>query len=176
MPHPATRSAVSKKKQPERLNVLVVDDQIDLRRLMRLTLEPEGHEVFEAGTGAEALEVAARELPDVVVLDVMMPGDLHGFEVCRRLKADARLSGVHVILLSARTHPVDLDSGREAGADYYLGKPFSPLRLTELVAACGPRARTDLALARETEEAIASWSGVYDLREFQRQLEAKPKD
>lgn len=153
------------------LKVLVVDDHIDLRRLMRLTLEPERHEVLEAGTGAEALEVAARELPDVVVLDVLMPGDLHGYEVCRRLKADARLAGVRVILLSARMQPVDVDAAREAGADYVLAKPLSPRKLVELVATCGPRARPDIAIARETEAAIASWSGVFDLRELRRLLD-----
>lgn len=157
-------------KHPARLKVLAVDDQVDLRRLMRLTLEAEGHEVFEAGTGSEALEVAAREAPDVVVLDVLMPGELHGFEVCRRLKADARLSGARVILVSERLQPVDVDSGRQAGADYCLAKPFSPLKLTELVAACGPRARPDIELGLETEAAIAAWSGVYDLREFRRRL------
>lgn len=153
-----------------RLKVLAVDDQVDLRQLMRLSLEAAGHEVFEAGTGSEALEAAAREAPDVVVLDVRMPGELHGFEVCRRLKADARLAGVRVILVSERLQPVDVESGREAGADYCLAKPFSPLKLQELVAACGPRARPDIALALETEAAIAGWSGVYDLREFRRSL------
>jgi len=152
------------------LKVLVVDDHIDLRRLMRLTLEIEGHEVFEAGTGTEALEVASRELPDVVALDIMMPGELQGLEVCRRLRADPRLSGVHVILVSARQQQTDIDAGKVAGADYYLGKPFSPRKLAELVNASGPRSRTDVVVRRETEQAVAAWSGVYDLRELRERM------
>ncbi len=154
----------------QRLKVLVVDDHIDLRRLMRLTLEIEGHEVFEAGTGVEALEVAAREVPDVVALDIMMPGELQGLEVCRRLRADPSLAGIHVILVSARQQQTDIEAGKAAGADYYLGKPFSPRKLAELVEASGPRSHPDVAVRRATEQAIAAWSGVYDLRELRQRM------
>jgi len=109
--------------------ILVVDDHADIRKLVRMTLEFEDCEVHEAFDAHSALEAAAVLRPDIVLLDVMMPGDLDGLDVCRRLKANTELAGIHVLLLSARGHARDREAGMQAGADAYMVKPFSPLQL-----------------------------------------------
>ena len=113
--------------------ILLVDDQADIRKLVRLTLEFEAHEISEAGDGEAALALAAGVRPDLVLLDVMMPGALDGFEVCRRIKADPLLAGTRVVLLTARAQPEDLAAAARCGADLYLAKPFSPLQLLQAV-------------------------------------------
>lgn len=114
--------------------VLIVDDHADIRRLIRMTLEFEDYQILEAADGESALQVAATGRPDVVLLDVMMPGEIDGLEVCRRLKANSALAGAQVILLSARGQARDREAGLQAGADAYLVKPFSPLQLIEHMA------------------------------------------
>jgi two-component system, OmpR family, phosphate regulon response regulator PhoB len=118
---------------PNPAKILIVDDQADLRKLIRLTLQPANFQVSEAITGQEALERAAEIVPDLVLLDVMMPGDLNGYGVCRALKARPQFARTKVILLTARGQEADLELGRVAGADDYLVKPFSPTQLLNLV-------------------------------------------
>ncbi|WP_137896332.1 response regulator [Ramlibacter sp. 2FC] len=113
--------------------LLIVDDHGEIRRLVRLTFDPDRHEIHEAVDGAEALALARRVRPRVVLLDVMMPGPLNGLEVCRGLKAEPLLSGLHVVLLSARGQRSDIDAGLAAGADGYFVKPFSPVALLDHV-------------------------------------------
>lgn len=112
--------------------ILIVDDHLDIRRLIRMTLEFESYEIFEAEDGATALLLAEAVRPDLVLLDVMMPGELDGLAVCRRLKGDPVLN-CRVILLTARGQAQDCEAGRLAGSDAYLVKPFSPLQLIELI-------------------------------------------
>jgi DNA-binding response OmpR family regulator len=112
--------------------ILVVDDEPYVVTLVRVTLEDESLRIVEATNGVEALAVAERERPLLVLLDVRMP-QLDGFEVCRRLKADPRLSTTKVIMLTASGQEADRTLGRTAGADEYLTKPFSPLALLDLV-------------------------------------------
>ena len=113
--------------------VLIVEDHTDIRRLIRMTLEFEDCEIFEANNGESGLVAAARVLPDVVLLDVMMPGQFDGLEVGRMLKITPGLADVKVVILSARGTAADLEKGTEAGAHAYLVKPFSPLELTRVV-------------------------------------------
>lgn len=113
--------------------VLVVEDQADIRELIRMTLEFEPYEVHLAGDGASGLAAARRLQPDLLLLDVMMPGELDGLDVCRAVRADAGLSGTRVIMLSAKSQQADPAAGLAAGADVYLVKPFSPLDLLEQV-------------------------------------------
>lgn len=115
--------------------ILIVDDHPELRKLVRMTLEFEDYSLAEAQDGASALEAVERHCPEVVILDVMMPGDLSGYDVCARIKSDARTHDTKVILLTARGQQADLARGREAGADHYLVKPFSPLELLDSVSA-----------------------------------------
>lgn len=116
-----------------RQRVLIVDDQADIRKLVRMTLDIGDFEVYEAATGESALETALRVKPKVALMDIMMPGALDGLEACRRIKADPELAATAVIMLTARGQQADIDFGTDAGADGYLIKPFSPLQLLETV-------------------------------------------
>jgi DNA-binding response OmpR family regulator len=109
------------------MRVLVIDDEPDVLMLCRMNLERAGHEVLEASNGQDGLEVAQRERPDLVVLDVMLPG-FDGHEVCRRVQAHRP---VPVLMLTARDDETDVLVGLGVGADDYLTKPF---RMRELVA------------------------------------------
>jgi two-component system alkaline phosphatase synthesis response regulator PhoP len=111
--------------------IVVVDDEPSLVDLVRSYLEAEGYLVFEAYDGPSALEAVAREQPDVVVLDVMLPG-FDGIEVCRRLR---HFSNAYVLMLTSRSQEVDKLIGLSVGADDYLTKPFSPRELVARVKA-----------------------------------------
>jgi two-component system phosphate regulon response regulator PhoB len=113
--------------------VLIVEDQPDIRKLIRMTLEFEAYEIHEADDGASGLRMAQALQPDLVLLDVMMPGELDGLQVCQRIKSDATLAGVRVVLLTARGQTRDREAGQRAGADEYLVKPFSPLQLIDTI-------------------------------------------
>ncbi len=108
--------------------ILVVDDEEDLRNLLRHSLKKEGFEVQVAGTGPEALAIAADIKPALILLDLMLPG-MQGTEVCRRLRADASLNGTAIIMLTARGDELDRVVGFELGADDYVTKPFSTREL-----------------------------------------------
>ncbi|WP_395702703.1 response regulator transcription factor [Aquabacterium sp.] len=115
------------------LTTLIVEDHADIRKLIRMTLEFEDHLIQEVGNAPDAVAAAPALRPDVVLLDVMMPGEYDGLEACRRLRADPRLAHTRIILLSARGHSRDIEAGLAAGADAYLLKPFSPLALLETI-------------------------------------------
>jgi len=112
--------------------MLVVDDQPDLRLLIKLTFSGTGFTVREAADGESALAACAAEMPDVVLLDVMMPG-IDGYEVCRRLKSEPRVGNSLVVLMTAGDQAAERARAREAGADLYVPKPFSPAELLRLV-------------------------------------------
>ena len=113
--------------------ILIVDDQQDIRELVRMTLEMDGYQVHEAGDGETGLQMAARVSPDLMLLDVMMPGAIDGLDVCRRIRADLGRRKTKVVMLSARGQPSDHKAGLDAGADAYLSKPFSPRQLLQIV-------------------------------------------
>jgi two-component system, OmpR family, phosphate regulon response regulator PhoB len=112
---------------------VVIDDQSDVRKLVRMVLEVEHVDLHEAANGDEGLELVRQLRPDYVILDVMMPGELNGFDVCGRIKADKSLRQARVILMTALGRPEDREHGRNAGADAYLVKPFSFLKLLETI-------------------------------------------
>jgi len=118
--------------------ILVVEDDGRIRASLRLALEEEGHAVDEAGSGEEGLECLVRQAPDIVVLDLMLPG-LDGFEVCRRIR---RTSDVPVIVVTARSDSHDVVAGLEAGADDYVTKPFVPKELSARIRALLRRSGT----------------------------------
>lgn len=103
--------------------VLVVDDEPDIRQFLEMTLEMSDYEVVTAGDGVEAEAVARRLLPDVIILDVMMPG-VDGISVLRNLRSDPATQNIPVVLLTAKSSDPDVWSGWEAGANYYMAKPF----------------------------------------------------
>jgi two-component system phosphate regulon response regulator PhoB len=114
--------------------VLVADDEHNIRYILDFSLHAEGFSVVSAQDGEHALALAAEEAPDVVILDVMMPGRT-GIETCRALKQDRRTAHIPVILLSARSAREDRENGLAAGADRYITKPFSPQKVVEAVLA-----------------------------------------
>ena len=109
--------------------VLIIEDQSDIRKLIRMTLEFENCEIHEADNGTSGLNIASVVRPDFVLLDIMMPGAMDGLQVCRAIKSMPALASVKVVLLTARGQVRDLEAGQKAGADEYLVKPFSPLEL-----------------------------------------------
>ncbi len=113
--------------------VLIVEDQPDIRKLIHMTLEFEAYEIHEASDGAFGLRLAHAVRPDLVLLDVMMPGEMDGLQVCQRLKSDPATRSIKVLLLTARGQARDREAGAAAGADGYLVKPFSPLQLIETI-------------------------------------------
>lgn len=112
--------------------ILTIEDQPDIRRLIRMTLEFKGYRVIEAGDGTEGLAMARSESPDLVLLDVMMAG-MNGLTVASLMKADPGLAGIPVVMLSALGLPGDVSAGMETGVQGYLVKPFSPRGLLALV-------------------------------------------
>jgi CheY-like chemotaxis protein len=112
--------------------LLIVDDISQLRKLVRYTVGYGLYDVHEAANGTQGLEKARALVPDVMILDVMMP-DMSGFQVCAAVKQDPRLKAVFVVLLSARGQPADLEEGRRAGADAYVVKPFDPQKLVDIL-------------------------------------------
>lgn len=114
--------------------ILVIDDERDLIDLVRYNLEKEGFEVIAATDGQSGLEVASKHAPDLVVLDLMMPG-FDGLQVCQRLRADPRTARMPVIMLTAKATEADRIVGLELGADDYITKPFSPREVVARVKA-----------------------------------------
>ncbi len=114
--------------------ILVVEDEKDIRELVRFHLEQEGYGVREADTGEKALSQIATEPPALVVLDLMLPG-VDGLEVCRRLRGVEATRGIPIVMLTAKAAEVDRVLGLEMGADDYVTKPFSPRELLARVRA-----------------------------------------
>ncbi|GAB3366152.1 response regulator transcription factor [Giesbergeria giesbergeri] len=113
--------------------ILIVEDHADIRRLIRMTLEFEDHEIHEAANADEGLAQVRLVRPDLLLLDVMMPGSMDGLDLCRLVKSDPTLGQPSVILLTARGQSQDVEVGMGAGANAYLLKPFSPLKLIETI-------------------------------------------
>lgn len=108
--------------------ILLVDDQSDIRLLLRVTLG-KSFEVFEAGDGLSALNTVRQVMPDLVILDVMMSGEMDGLKVLDEIKSDPYLKSIKVFMVTARDQKQDYDDGIKRRADAYFTKPFSPLQL-----------------------------------------------
>lgn len=122
----------SRPRTSQRRRVLVVDDDPLVRDLLAAVLHDTRFVLDTANDGVEALVKAQRHPPDVVILDVMMPG-ANGYEVCRRLRSDAATAGAHIVILTARNTREDMAEAMAAGADAFFTKPFSPLDLISTV-------------------------------------------
>lgn len=112
--------------------ILLVDDQPDIRRMIRITLG-KTFEVLEAEDGGIALDIARRLKPDLVVLDVMMPGNFDGLQVLDAIRSDPQLMHTRVVMVTARGQVRDYEDGMGRGADAYFIKPFSPLDLVAAI-------------------------------------------
>ncbi len=106
-------------------NILIVDDEPDIRELVQYNLTKEGYTVRQAGSGEDGLQDLRRHAPDLVVLDLMLPG-VDGFDVCKAIRADRALHHIPIIMLSAKGEEADIITGLELGADDYVVKPFTP--------------------------------------------------
>lgn len=116
-----------------RNRILIVEDQPDIRKLIWMTLEFGDYELHEAENGDDGWRKAQAFRPHVMLLDVMMPGNMDGLQVCAKIKSDPALRDIRIIMLTARGQKTDIDAGIAAGADAYLIKPFSPLELMDRV-------------------------------------------
>ena len=129
--------------------VLIVDDEAPILALLHYNLEKAGYRVLQAADGEEAMLIAREELPDIVILDWMLPS-LSGIEVCRQMRRDTELANIPIIMLTARGEEQDRVRGLEGGADDYMPKPFSPAELLARMRAVLRRIRPALA-----EEALS---------------------
>lgn len=125
-------------------SILIVDDEAAIRELLKFNLQKEGYHVLEAETGPDGLVIAKTEKPDLVILDLMLPG-IDGLEICRNLKSQQNTAGIPIIMLTAKNEEIDKIIGLELGADDYLTKPFSPRELV---------ARIKAVLRRSNKEAL----------------------
>ncbi len=112
--------------------ILICDDDPVILRLVQVNLELEGYDVLLAHHGEEAYQVAVREVPDLVILDIMMPR-WDGYQACQHLKANESTKHIPVVFLSAKAQQSDIEKGKEYGVDEYLTKPFDPADLIDVV-------------------------------------------
>ena len=112
--------------------ILIAEDERDIRDLVAFTLRFSGHEVVSVANGEESIEVARREMPDLILMDVRMPR-MTGYEACKAMKANPDLKDIPVVFLSPKGQESEIQQGMEAGAEEYLLKPFAPDLLTNRV-------------------------------------------
>lgn len=114
--------------------IVIADDDADIRELVVFKLRHAGHEVVPVADGSAAVEACLNQRPDLVILDVMMPG-MSGLDAARALRQEVSMDGVPIIMLTARAQESDIEQGFAAGADDYVVKPFSPRELASRVEA-----------------------------------------
>ncbi len=137
--------------------VLVVEDEESIRKFITINLERSGFKVFQAVSGEKALEMIDCFKPDIMVLDIMLPG-IDGFEVCRRVRAE--MAGIVIIMLTARGLDMDKISGLELGADDYMVKPFNPLELVARIKTIMRR----ISVNKQPQETICFKNLLLDLK------------
>lgn len=109
----------------DKKRLLIVDDEVDLAQLIKFRMENNGYDVLLAHDGQSALEMARKERPDLIILDLMLP-KMDGYKVCGLLKKDSRYSHIPIIIFTAKGQEDDMKLGQELGADAYIVKPFEP--------------------------------------------------
>ena len=118
----------------ENKKILVVEDELKIRNVITMYLKKEGFIVLETGDGLEALSLAEKEKPDLIILDIMLPG-MSGYEVCKRIKSNEDIKHIIIVILSAKGQEWEKSEGYQVGADLYETKPFSPKQLIDNVKA-----------------------------------------
>ena len=113
--------------------ILIVEDEPDILDVLKLTFDFGSYQLLTATSGDQALETARKELPDLILLDIMMPGSIDGLEVCRQLKRDEATKDAYVIIVTAMGMERDRAAGIEAGCDEYIVKPFKILQLAKKI-------------------------------------------
>ena len=113
--------------------ILIVDDQLQIRNLVEVTLGVENYSIFQAKNGQEAVKMAKTNKPDLIIMDIVMPGEIDGIEATRIIKNDPETNHCKIIILSGKGQKNDREKGLKAGAEVYFTKPFSPLNLIKKV-------------------------------------------
>ena len=113
--------------------ILIVDDHVEIRKLVEITLRVEDYQILQAENGEEAIKIEKAEKPDLIIMDVVMPGKIDGIEATRILKNDPETKKCPIIMLTSKDDEEDVKRGLDAGADDYFTKPFSPLELIKKV-------------------------------------------
>ncbi len=128
--------------------VLLVDDEPNILLSLKFLMQKEGYEVLVAENGDEAIAIARQHLPDLVILDVMLPSP-NGYEVCQAMRADPQLTGLYIMMLTAKSNPAEREKGLAMGADDYVSKPFSNRELVDKVRAV---LGSNLAVSRDEQQ------------------------
>ena len=139
----------------EKIKILVVEDEAPIQELLQFNLERKKYRVKVVGSGEQALTVVDRYMPDLILLDIMLPG-ADGLEVCKRVKADAKTARIPIIMLTALSEEADIVAGLELGADDYVTKPFSPRVLLARVKAALRRIKVEQSI----DDKIISIHGI----------------
>ncbi len=122
-------------------SILVVEDQDSIRRMIEALVRARGYRVMAASSGVKAVDMASVEAPDLVLLDLMMPGQFDGFEVCKRLRAEPATQAVPIIVITAMDDDGARRRAAEAGANAFYTKPFSPIALLKEIEHLSPKTR-----------------------------------
>lgn len=156
--------------------ILLVDDEASIRELIRFNLERAGYRVQEATDGNEAISAIRQTRPDLVVLDLMLPG-LDGLDVCRLVKGNRETAAIPIIMLTAKTEEVDKVIGLELGADDYMTKPFSPRELVARIKAVLRRSQKEQTASGElTVGSLRFYFNRYEAWLGKEKLELTPKE
>ena len=113
--------------------ILIVDDDAGIRELVNTTLRSDDYQIFQAENGEKAIEIARADKPDLIIMDIMMPGEIDGLEATRIIKNDLETKNCHIIMLTGRGQKSDREKSLDAGAADFFEKPFSPLALIKKV-------------------------------------------
>ena len=148
------KAAISKAR------ILTIEDDGDIRELIRYNLEKEGYTVLQAENGEDGLKLAREDAPNLILLDLMLPG-IDGLETCRRIKQDPSIASIPVIMLTAKGEDSDVVTGLEVGADDYLPKPFSPKVLIARIRSVMRRVRA--SVSGPSEERIKIHDVIIDV-------------
>jgi DNA-binding response OmpR family regulator len=139
--------------------ILIAEDERDIRDLIEFTLTYAGHQVFKAANGAEAVELAPKVLPDLIMMDVRMPR-MTGYEACRQMKTMDTVKDIPVVFLSAKGQESEIDTGLDAGAYDYILKPFEPFTLVNRVAEILAKFQAEKAAAAAKPQPAPAVDGV----------------
>lgn len=156
--------------------ILIVEDELNIRQLVKYNMEKEGYQVLEAADGLQGLKLAKSEKPDLLLLDLMLP-QMDGLEVCRNLKGNPASAALPIIMLTAKSEEIDKVIGLELGADDYMTKPFSPRELIARVKAVLRRSQKEANLPGELVVGRLRFNfSRYEVHAGDRKLELTPKE
>jgi two-component system alkaline phosphatase synthesis response regulator PhoP len=153
-------------------HILIIEDETDIQELIQFNLEKERYRITATLTGEEGVSQAKSSSPDLILLDLMLPG-IDGFEVCRRLKSDTETKKIPIVMLTAKGEESDIVSGLELGADDYITKPFQPRVLIARIRSVLRRAHQDFS---EDASVMSIHNIILDTSRFKVTVEGEPVD